>query len=462
MTAGAETRSARKRPGPLPSRPYQFPRFERRRLSNGLQLVVAPVRKLPIATVIALIEAGSVCGFRGQEGIARLTAELLLEGTESCEGAELVERFERLGTSVEASADWDGTIVTLTALRENIGPAIKLLGEVLRAPAFPEREVERLKAERLAELLKLRAEPRGLADEMFTRVLYEPTSRFATPEGGTEESVTAITREDVRRFYDWRYQPAGTTLVIAGDITADEAERIAEDTFADWTGGDDLDLCKSSDAPARTTRALHVVSKPDAKQSEVRLGNVGLPRRHPDYYAAVVMNAVLGGLFTSRINLNLREKHGYTYGAFSHFDWRRQAGPFMVSTAVQSESTVAAIEEVLVEIDRIRAKEVRSEELSLATSYLDGVFPIRYETTDAIAGALATLVQYELADDFYDTYRTHIRAVTTADVLRIAREHIHPPAMQMLVLGDPETVLGPLEALRFGPLTMYDIEGRVV
>jgi zinc protease len=426
-----------------------------------MQLVVAPVRKLPIATVIALIEAGAVCGYRGCEGIARLTAELLLEGTLNNDGAELVERFERLGTSVETSADWDGTIVTLTALQEQLGPAIQLLAEVLRSPAFPQREVERLKGERLAELLKLRTEPRGLADEMFTRVLYEPTSRYALPEGGTEASVSAIKRKDVERFYKWRYRPGGVTLIIAGDISADDAERLAIETFSDWTGGAP-EPCSASDKPARNNRALHIVSKPDAKQSELRIGNVGLPRNHPDYYAAVVTNAVLGGLFSSRINLNLREKHGYTYGAFSHIDWRRQAGPFVVSTAVQSEVTAPAAKEALAEIDRIRADKVSVDELSLATSYLDGVFPIRYETTDAIAGALATLVQYSLPDDFYDTYREHIRSVTTGDVLRVAQTHLRPPEMQMLAVGDPDAVRGPLEAIGFGPVTVYDTEGQVL
>lgn len=172
------------------------------------------------------------------------------------------------------------------------------------------------------------------------------------------------------------------------------------------------------------------------------------------------MNAVLGGLFSSRINLNLRETHGYTYGAFSHLDWRRQAGPFVVSTAVASEVTAPAAKEAIGEIERIRGEKITHAELSLATSYLDGVFPIRYETTDAIAGALATLVRYELPDDFYDTYRQHVRAVTTDEVLRVAREHLHPDALQMLVVGDPENVQEQLEALRFGPVTVYDTEGK--
>lgn len=449
------------RPSPLAPRPYQFPRFERRNLPNGVQVVVAPVRKLPIATVIALVEAGAVCDTRGREGIADLTSDLLLEGTITSDGAELVERFERLGASVDASTDWDGVAVTLTSLTEHLGPAVRLLGEVLRTPSFPQREVERLKAERLAKLLKLRAEPRGLGDEMFTRVLYEDASRYARPEGGTEASVSAITRDDVRAFYERRYRPGAVTLIIAGDVGADEAMALAQATFGDWKGTADGEP-RTSDAPARATRALHIVSKPDAPQSEIRIGNVGLPRKHPDYYAAVVMNAILGGLFSSRINLNLREVHGYTYGAFSHIDWRRQAGPFMVSTAVQSNVTAPAATEVLAEIERIRAKVVSEDELSLATSYLDGVFPIRYETTDAIAGALAVMIRYALPDDFYDTYRARVRGITTEDVLRVAREHVHPAALQMLVVGDLESVRPALEALRFGPLTVYDTQGNML
>jgi zinc protease len=458
VTASAKPPARTVRPSPLPPRPYHFPRFERRTLANGMQLVVAPVRKLPIATVMALVDAGAVCDPQGQEGIATLAADLLLEGTDSHDGVELVERFERLGASVVTSTDWDGTTVTLTALREHLAAAIALLGEVLRSPAFPDREVERLKAERLAELLQLRAEPRGLADEMFERFLYESASRYSRPEGGSEESVEAIARDDVRRFYDTHYRPASVTLVIAGDIGADDAEGLAAKVFGDWTGAAAPPV-RSTYKPARLTRAVHIVSKPDAQQSELRLGSVFLPRNHPDYYASVVMNAVLGGLFSSRINLNLREKHGYTYGAFSHLDWRRQSGPFVVSTAVQSEVTAPAAREAISEIERFREAPITSDELSLATSYLGGVFPIRYETTDAIAGALAALVRYELPADFYDTYRDRVRAVSTADVLRVAREHLDPKALQMVVVGDLDSIQQSLEALRFGPSAVYDTNG---
>jgi zinc protease len=419
------------------------------------------MRKLPITTVVALIDAGAVCGYRGKEGIAGLTSELLLEGTGEFNGAALTERLERLGTSIDPSANWDGTWLTFTALKEQLPPALSLLARIIREPAFPEREVERLKAERLADLLKLRAEPRGLADVMFSKVLYHPESRFTLPESGSERSVPQIAREDVHKFYGWRYQPRAVTLVIVGDITTEEAARLAEDSFGGWKGSS-VEMCGVNDQPARRTRALHIVAKPDAKQSEVRIGNVGIPRNHADYHATVVMNAVLGGLFSSRINLNLRERHGYTYGAFSHFDWRRHAGPFMVSTAVQSEVTAPAAREAVNELERIRQEKVSEDELSLATSYLDGVFPIRYETTHAIAGALAALVEYRLPDDFYDCYREQVRSVTTGDVLRVAQAHVHPDALQLLVVGDPDMVRKPCEALGFGEAALYDTEGNVL
>jgi zinc protease len=443
------------RPTPGPSRQYSFPSFERRRLSNGLDVVVASVRKLPLVTVTMQAEAGAVCDPSGNEGLAHLTASLLLEGTVDCDGAELAERFERLGASVEAHADWDTAVVTFTVLSRQIEPAFALATDVLLRPAFREREVERLKGERLAELLQLRAEPRGLADETFARVVYELGSRFAKPDGGSDISINAIGRNPVAEFYRARYSPQATTVIVVGDIDADAATRLVESSLGGWRGASPPSV-SVSDRPARVSKAITIVPKAEAPQSELRIGHVGVPRRHPDYFAIVVMNAVLGGLFNSRINLNLREAHGYTYGAFSGFDWRRQAGPFAVSTAVRSDVTEAAVKEVVAEIDRIRDAPIESEELSLATSYLDGVFPIRYETTAAIASALANLIGYGLPGDYFDTYRDRIRGVTVEDVQAAAQNHLLPDRLQVLAVGNPEAIRGPLEALGWGELRVEE------
>jgi zinc protease len=431
------------RPTPAPPRSYHFPRFERRTLPNGMQIVVAPVTKLPLATIIAVVEAGASAEPVGQAGVAALTARLLPEGAAGLDGAALTDRFERIGTSVESHADWDVAAVTLTALTEQLPAALALVRDLLRTPEFPAREVARLKEERLAELLQQLAEPRGLADEQFARALYRGDARYALPVDGDAASVRGLSRDEVSAFYAARYRPAATTLIVAGDVTMPQVTALAKDLFGDWTGERPAPAPAGIDARLEG-RLTRVVAKAEAPQSELRLGHVGLPRRAPDYFDAMVMNAVLGGLFSSRINLNLREAHGYTYGAFSAFEWRRAAGPFVVSTAVKSEVTADAVQEILGEIERMRTEEIGEEELTLATSYLDGVFPIRYETTAAIAAALANLVIHELPDDYYDRYRERVRAVTTAGVRRAAQTHLHPDQLRIVVVGDPNVVVDPL------------------
>jgi len=427
------------RPEPTAPRSYHFPSFVRATMPNGMRLVVAPVTKLPLVSISAVIDAGARTEREGEEGVAALTAQLLLEGAAGMDGAALTDRFERIGTSVEARADWDSATITLTVLQERLPEALTLVRDLLRAPEFPEREVVRLKDERLAELMQLRAEPGSLADEQFARAVYAPTARYATPAGGNATSVRALTRDVVRDFYARRYRASTTTLVLAGDVTVEGLGALAEKLFGDWQGGEVPTTDRAIDtAPGQ--KLVRIVAKSDAPQSEVRVGHVGLPRRHPDYFAVTVMNAVLGGLFSSRINLNLREAHGYTYGAFSAFEWRRAAGPFVIQTAVKSEVTGAAVREILKEIDGVRTAPISESELTLATSYLDGVFPIRYETTAAIATALSNLVIQDLPESYYDEYRAHVRQVTTDDVLRAAKQHLHPDRLHIVIVGDPAVI----------------------
>jgi len=450
---------APRRPTPGPTRDYRFPAFERLTLDNGLTVVVAPVAKLPVVTVMALVDAGAAADPRGQEGVAQLTAHVLAEGTERSDGAELTERFERLGTALDTSADWDSSTIRITVTPQRLPEALALVAEVIRTPSFSEREVERLKQERLTELLQQQAEPRGLADDMFGRFAYAPDSRYAVPDGGVESTVAALSRDAVREFYRARYAPRSTTLIIVGDITHESARALASDAFGTWSGPA-VPRAAVSDQPATRTRTIHVVGKADAPQSELRVGHVGVPRLHRDFFPIVVMNAILGGLFSSRINLNLREEHAYTYGAFSSFDWRREAGPFTVATAVRSDVTDAAVREILLEIERMQTTEVSDAELTLATSYLDGVFPIRFESTTAIANALASLVSYGLPDDYFDRYRANVRSVSADDVLRAAREYLRVDELQIVTVGDPTVVRAPLESLGLGTVRVYDAEGN--
>lgn len=443
------------RPKPGPARSYQFPKFTDEVLPNRIRLVVAPVEKLPVVTVLVIVDAGSSNDPTGKEGVATLTARALLEGSQRYDGAELAERFEQLGTSLESGADWDSAFVKITVLSERLSEALELLGEVVRTAVFPEREVERLKAERLAEILQIEAEPRALADERFEAFLYAEGSRYSKPDGGNTDSVTRLTRSDIEQFYRSRFVTGSTTVIVAGDIKPQRARDLVESAFHGFPTGTapirSLVVAKRDDG-----RNVHVVSKTAAPQSELRVGHIGLPRKHPDFFPTMVMNAVLGGLFGSRINLNLREAHGYTYGASSYYDWRRGPGPFVVATAVESDVTVPALREIFLEIDRIRSEEISAEELSLATQYLEGVFPIRYETTAAVATALANLVIHDLPRDYYDSYRRNIRDVTVGSVLEAARTHIHPAELQTVVVGNAALIREPLGELNAGDVHVHD------
>ncbi len=442
------------RPEPGAVRPYYFPKFETRILPNGVRVVVAPVHAHPVVTVLAVVEAGATRDPAGKHGLAVMTGRALAEGTATMSALELAERVESLGTVLDTGADWDSSIVQLTALTERAGDAFAVLAEVLRRPSFPAEEMQRIAEERLSDLTQIRAEPRGLADVALNRLLYASTSRFARLAGGDERSIPTITRDDVVRFHAEHFVPGATALLVVGDCTVDHAVQLATEHLGDWSGT--AEPVPTPDASARFADCrIHLVAKSDAQQTELRLGHVAVPRSHPDYFPLVVMNAILGGLFSSRLNLNLREQHGYTYGAHSTFDWRRAASPFELSSAVQTDKCADAIREALFEVSRMREERVSDEELSLAVSYLDGVFPIRFETTAAIAGGLANVEIFQLPSSYFDTYRERVRAVSSEDVLRAAKTHLDPGKLQIVVVGPPEVLKPGLEALGVGAVTVH-------
>jgi zinc protease len=268
-------------------------------------------------------------------------------------------------------------------------------------------------------------------------------------------SVRALDAAQLRGLHASRYVPGATTLVFAGDVTSEQCVRLAGRALGGWKGAVQPEA-RVDDRVSVSGPQVHVVNKADAPQSELRVGHAGVPRSHPDYFAIVVMNALLGGLFSSRINLNLRERNAYTYGARSAFEWRRGAGPFVVSTAVKTEVSDAATREILVEIGRMREEKVSADELSLATAYLDGVFPIRYETTNAVAQAIAIAQVYGLGDDYYTRYRERIRAVTADAVLKAAQEFLHPDKLLVLAVGDAKAIREPMEKLGAGTVTVHE------
>lgn len=443
------------RPSPSTAREFHFPHFETLQVNNGLTVVVAPMHRLPVVTAMLVLEGGAMREIRGKEGAAELTARALLEGTSSRSAYDLVQSLELLGASVSASADWDTTVLRMTVMAARLPDALELMSEMAREPRFSDESISRIRSERLSEIIQAESEPRVLADETFSHVLYDENSRYATPLGGREQTVTHMSRDDIVRYHSRTYRPAASTLILAGDVGVDEARRSAEAAFGNWTACSES-AGQTGEAEAKETSVrLHVVDRSGAQQSEVRVGHVGVPRSCPDYFPIVVMNAVLGGLFSSRINLNLREVHGYTYGASSYFDWRRKSGPFVVATAVQTEVTGAAITEVLNEIRKIQADKITDDELSLASDYLAGVFPIRYETTDAVASGLANLIIFDLPADYFTTYRERITSVTAEDVQKAALRYLNANDISIVVAGNSSLVGPQLSDLGLGEVQRH-------
>ena len=439
--------------GPL--RPFHFATVHRRRLANGLTVLAAEMRKFPVVTVDMVLDAGGVAEPRERAGVGVMVSSLLESGAGGMDAEEIAERMDGLGLSLDAGVSWDTGQAGFTCLRARLEPGFELLADLVRRPTFPEAEVERLRDERLTTIQQGRGTPSSLADEAQNRWIYAPGTVFARPLGGMLHTMEGITRGDVAAFHARRYRAAGATLVAAGDAGVDEIVALAERWFGDWEGtGEPAAVPEVRPRLDQTTIVL--LDRPGSVQSEIRIGHVGIERTAPDYAAVTVMNAILGGTFTSRLNLNLRERLGYTYGVSSAFASRRQEGTFSMATAVQTEVTAHSVSEMLRDMREIREQPVTGGELDDARNYLAGVFPLGLQTTDGVAGKLTSIATYGLPDDYYDHYRDDLLAVTVADVLNAAQRRLWPDRAAVVIAGDAEKIRGELEALDVGPVVIAD------
>jgi zinc protease len=442
------------RPVPGEPRPYEFPETFRTTLANGLLVIVTPMAGRELIAASLALRSGAADEPAAIAGATVLAARGLTEGTEVRDAIALTEAAERLGASLHAEAGWDATSAGLDVPASRLAPALELLAEVVRRPSFPEAEVDRLRDERLTDLLQAKADPRRRADEIYVSSIYAPSSPYHRPAGGTEQTVAGITAAELRSIHERAYAPDRAALIVAGDVDPDAVVAAAEALFGDWTPSVAESPVAIDDTSAVTGRYLRVVHRPGAVQTEIRIGHPGLARRSPDFHAAAITSAILGGLFNSRLNMNLREEKGYTYGASAGFDMRRGRGPFTARAAVNTDATVPAIGEFLTELDRIRQEPVTEAELRAARDYLVGVFPLRFETPGPVAGSLAGLFIHGLPDDELARYRAAIEAVTAEDVLRVAREQIHPDAAAIVLVGDHDQFGAALDAAALGPIEL--------
>lgn len=432
-------------------RHFDFPAVERRTLSNGLDLRVARVARLPVASVRLFMRSGEGALASDRGGLSVLTGDALDGGTKKRSGQEMAEAFEGLGARFGASVGWEGTSADLYCLADRLPEALQLLAEVVLEPGFPAEEVDRALEQHLAELRQRAMDPADVAsDAALTRYFAEGVP-YARPVDGTLASISSTTRDDLVRYADENFRPESGGLIVVGDVEAVEVEALAERCLGAWLGSP----ASTSDftvAAAASERRLLLVDRPGSVQSEIRVGHVGAERSTPDYHPLSIANLVLGGTFTSRLNLNLRERHGFTYGVRSRFSFRSRPGPFEISTAVGNDVTAPAVREILSELEAIVERGPTDQEVAAARDYAAGVFGLQLETASQIAARVTQLVVYDLPDAYFHEYRDNVRAVTTEACVEAARRHLRPAEAQIVVVGDADHVAGPLEELDLGPM----------
>ena len=450
-------------PPPGEIRPFRFPPFLWRKLPGGLEVLAARLPSVPLVLGQLVFPAGGQHDPEDRRGLATLTASLIDEGTSRRSALDIADLIEQWGGYLSTGADWDSGFIAVGLLTDHLERGLDLVAELATSPSFPDNEIERLRKQRLAELLRRSHDPSYLADERLAEVVYQGTI-YSQSLLGTPESVGGLDREAVLEFYRRHCTLNGSALVAVGDLDPEELVRLAERIFLTSDLASDLASEATSATPGEPPAApairpaplagisVHIVDRPGAAQTELRLGHVGVARTHPDYIPLAVLNTLLGGKFTSRINMNLRERHGFTYVASSRFTGRQGPGPFVVEAAVATESTGAACREVLGELRRIREEPVEVQELEDTRNYLMGVFPYTAQTIGDIAKRLETMAVYRLPEDYYLRYPERVSEVTREDVLRVAREHIHPDDIAVVAVGPAEALEPQLAEL--GPVTV--------
>jgi predicted Zn-dependent peptidase len=451
---GRIDRGQRPAPGPAPN--VVLPRFERLQMRNGLSVLLIRKDELPEVSTRIVLPYGSAEDQRDRAGAALLTARALTEGTRQRSALEVAERLDYLGASFGLEVEHDATVLSLHFLSRVFDSALDFLAEVVAEPAFLPNEVERLRDERLDEIARGLDEPRTIASLRLAEATFGDHA-YGLRTGGVAETVSAIEPETLKQFHESFYRPSAATLILVGDLPQTDALSVRlEAAFDAWRGSPGVAL-ELPDPDSIAGRRIWAVNWP-GPQSEVRVGRVGVARSDPDYPAVSVMNAILGGLFSSRINMNLREDKGWTYGAGSRFDARKRRGPFYVATAVDAEATVGAVREIVGELERMKTRPASDEELELAVNALTLSLPRLFETPSQIAGRVAQQVIHSLPDDYWLRFAEDVRAVTRADVGRVAERLLPGDDAAIVVVGPVEGFQADLAEL--GPVEMRDIHGR--
>ena len=419
-------------------------------LANGLTVYLVERHELPVVSAQLLTLAGNEGNPADRPGLAGITAAMLTEGTTRRTADEIANEAALLGGSLESTSDPNGVRLTISLLSSHIGKGLDLVADSAEHASFPAADLERIRTSRLTGLLQQQDNPMQLAMRAGALNLYGPANPYGYDALGTAASLHAITRDEVSSFYAHHYGPKTSLLELTGDVTPAEARKLAEETFGTWGSGAVPAALPAT--PAAPERKILIVDKPGAPQTALVAFGVGLPRSSPDYPAASVMNAMLGGLFSSRINMNLREAHGYTYGAFSQFRYYRATGPHITGAQVRSDVTAPATEQLFKELDGIHTKPLTDAELRQAKDSIIRKLPGSFESDDSVNGQLANLWLFGLPIDYYTGLPKQIEGVTSADAQAAAAKYIHPENLLVIAVGDKAKIESGLKDLKLGPV----------
>jgi len=425
-------------PVPGPTRPLPFPPIEKSTLPNGMRVWTVRHTQLPLVAFMLLVRRGASSDPAGKDGLAAVTADMMDEGSGDLSAIEIHQAMARLGAQFDTDIGSDATVASVTVLNRFVQRALGLLSDIVVRPSLRESDFARVRQLRLHRLTQLRDMPGALADRGFLRLLYGPHPYGHSPIG-SEASLATMTIDDVRAFHARVVRPRTATLIAVGDCEHDAIVRMVADTFGDWTGNGDEEVTAAE--PPEHGAPIAVVPRPKAPQSELRIGQVAVSRDTPDYHALVVANTILGGQFVSRINLNLREHKGLTYGARTAFEFKRMPGPFAMQVSVQTSGTAVAIEEGIGEIAGIRGpRPATADELSLGIAALTRGYARSFETAEQIGRGAMQLALYDLPDDYFEQFVPKIEAVTSDDVSRVMARHLDPARFVTVVVGDLDTI----------------------
>lgn len=435
---------------------FQPPHMSRAVLPNGLSTMMVARRGLPVFDVRLIACGGAWLDPVAKAGRASLTAELLDEGTHRLSALEISAQVELLGAELHLRAGWDACVFSLHGLTSKFDAILDLLAEVSLEPSFPAAEFERKQEERLHTLLQERDEPRTVAVKKLNHAVFGPAHPCAWPLDGTMETIEALAVTDLLASYRATFVPPSSHVLLVGELDRDRAMEAVQKRFGDWRSSAALSAPTLAE-PRRGTRAIHLIDRPGAAQSEVRVGHVGVPRRTPDFFPLVVMNTILGGSFKSRLNMILREEKGFTYGASSSFSFRRQVGLFSGGAAVFTDATAETVATFVREIERMRSEPVRKAELVRTRNYLSLGFMRTFETSSDIAGHLSELALHDLSADYLSDYANRVAEVSSNDVQRAARQYLDPDHLAIVVVGDRARIIDSLQRLQLGPVLSAEV-----